>query len=191
MRGRRAGEVARASALAIALGGVGAVPAGCATGSGQSAGSGRGAASGLADVGRPAPDITVDRMSGGTLALSSLHGKVVLLDVWASWCGPCKQELPMLDAIAGRLHRRGVEVLAVSVDQERENVDKFLEAKGHWSLTVAHDPKGAIADTFQPDKMPTSYVIDRQGIIRYVNSGFAPEDAREIERRLADLAGQQ
>lgn len=183
---RRGGARAGALALACWLG-----LASCATGGGKGAGaSGQGSASGQADVGRPAPDITVERVSGGTLALSSLHGKVVLLDVWASWCGPCKQELPMLDAIAGRLHRRGVEVLAVSVDQERQNVDKFLEAKGHWALTVAHDPKGAIADTFQPDKMPTSYVIDRKGIIRYVNSGFAPEDARELERRLADLAGQ-
>ena len=96
----------------------------------------------------------------------------------------------MLDAIAGRLRRRGVEVLAVSVDQERENVDKFLGARSRWNLTVAHDPKGAIADTFQPEKMPTSYVIDREGIIRYVNSGFEPGDANEIERRLADLAGE-
>ena len=161
---------------------------GCAT-SGASGSGGHAPGSGQADVGRPAPEIVVDRVSGGSLALSSLHGKVVLLDVWASWCVPCKQELPMLDAIAGRLHRRGVEVVAVSVDQERENVDKFLAARGRWSLTVAHDPKGAIADTFQPEKMPTSYVIDRQGIIRYVNSGFAPEDAKEIERRLAELAG--
>jgi len=179
-------RAARLAGVALAVG-----LSACATSGGAAGGSSsRGSGGGQADVGRPAPEITVDRVSGGTLSLSSLHGKVVLLDVWASWCGPCKQELPMLDAIAGRLHRRGVEVLAVSVDQERENVDKFLAAKGRWALTVAHDPKGAIAETYQPDKMPTSYVIDRQGIIRYVNSGFAPEDAKEIERRLADLAGQ-
>ena len=141
-------------------------------------------------VGHAAPEIVVDQVKGGRLSLSSLRGKVVLLDVWASWCGPCKQELPMLDAIAGRLRRRGVEVLAVSVDQDRENVDKFLGARSHWNLTVAHDPKGAIADTFQPEKMPTSYVIDRDGIIRYVNSGFEPADAKEIEQRLAELAGE-
>ncbi len=182
---RPTGKPGLAGALALAAG-LGLM--GCAT-SGGAASSTQSAGTGQADVGRPAPEIVVDRLSGGTLALSSLHGKVVLLDVWASWCVPCKQELPMLDAIAGRLHRRGVEVLAVSVDQERENVDKFLAARNRWSLTVAHDPKGAIADTFQPDKMPTSYVIDRQGIIRYVNSGFAPEDAKEIESRLAELAG--
>ncbi|HEY4187703.1 MAG TPA: TlpA disulfide reductase family protein [Polyangia bacterium] len=161
----------------------GLLAGGCATeGVGKAGGGGQG-------VGRPAPEIVVDRLNGNSLALSSLRGKVVLLDVWASWCAPCKQELPMLDAIAGRLHGHGVEVLAVSVDQERENVDKFLAARGRWHLTVAHDPKGAIADTFQPEKMPTSYIIDRAGIIRYVNSGFEPADAKEIEQRLADLAG--
>ena len=121
------------------------------------------------------------------MALSSLRGKVVLLDVWASWCIPCKKELPMLDAIARRLGGKGVEVLAVSIDQKRRT-SKFLETQPRWTLTIAHDPHGAIADTLQPEKMPTSYVIDRAGIIRYVNSGFEPADARIIERRLADLA---
>ena len=94
----------------------------------------------------------------------------------------------MLDDIASRLRHRGVEILAVSVDQERDNVVKFLGARGHWALTIAHDPKGEIADRLQPDKMPTSYIIDRQGIIRYVNYGFVPSDAPTIERRLADLS---
>jgi len=80
-------------------------------------------------------------------------------------------------------------VLAVSVDQERANIDKFLGSRGHWSLTIAHDPKGEIADRLQPAKMPTSYIIDRQGIIRYVNYGFVPSDAATIEHRLAELAG--
>jgi thiol-disulfide isomerase/thioredoxin len=190
--GRRAQGPRRglAAALVPALALVAVVgAAACATTGGGGAGSGRDEGRGQG-VGHPAPEIVVDRLNGNHLALSSLRGKVVLLDVWASWCGPCKQELPMLDAIAGRLHRRGVEVVAVSVDQDRENVDKFLGARPRWNLTVAHDPKGAIADTFQPEKMPTSYVIDRQGIIRYVNSGFEPADAKEIEQRLADLAGE-
>jgi cytochrome c biogenesis protein CcmG/thiol:disulfide interchange protein DsbE len=139
-------------------------------------------------VGQPAPDLVVERLDGRPLALSTLKGKVVLLDVWASWCVPCKQELPMLDAMAGRLRARGVEILAVSIDQERANLTKFLAARPRWTLTIAHDDKGAIADALQPDKMPTSYVIDRAGIVRYINSGFVPSDAPAIERRLADLA---
>jgi len=135
------------------------------------------------------PEIKVELLTGKKIDVASYRGRVLLLDVWASWCGPCKQELPMLDEIASRLHHRGVEILAVSVDQERENVVKFLGARGHWALTIAHDSKGEIADRLQPDKMPTSYIIDRQGIIRYVNYGFQPSDAQIIERRLADLAG--
>jgi thiol-disulfide isomerase/thioredoxin len=161
-----------------------ALLAGCATGVG-----GAGAAGGDGrQVGQPAPEITVQRMSGKPVTVSSYRGQVLLLDVWASWCGPCKQELPMLDDIASRLHHRGVEVLAVSVDQERQNVVKFLGSRGRWALTIAHDPKGEIADRLQPDKMPTSYIIDREGIIRYVNYGFVPSDAPMIERRLTELA---
>jgi thiol-disulfide isomerase/thioredoxin len=140
-------------------------------------------------VGSPAPEITVQAMSGKSIAVSSYRGKVVLLDVWASWCAPCKEELPMLDDIAARLRRRGIEVLAVSIDQERENVVKFMRARGRWSLTVAHDRAGEIADRLRPDKMPTSYIIDRAGIIRYVNSGFVPSDAETIERHLVEVAG--
>ena len=94
----------------------------------------------------------------------------------------------MLDDIAGRLKGSGVEILAVSIDQERRNVRKFLESRPRWALTVAHDPQGAIADTLQPEKMPTSYFIDRDGIIRFVNSGFEPDDAPVIEKRLRELA---
>jgi thiol-disulfide isomerase/thioredoxin len=157
--------------------------ASCASvgGGGASAGDGR-------QVGQPAPEITVERMSGKPVTVSSYRGQVLLLDVWASWCGPCKEELPMLDDIASRLRHRGVEVLAVSVDQERANVVKFLGSRGRWALTIAHDPKGEIADRLQPDKMPTSYIIDREGIIRYVNYGFVPGDARTIERHLTELA---
>jgi len=113
---------------------------------------------------------------------------VLLLDIWASWCGPCKQELPMLDEMAARLRSKGVQIVAVSIDHERANLDKFLGARGRWSLTIAHDPKGEVADRLQPEKMPTSYIIDRQGIIRYVNYGFVPSDAGKIETRLTELA---
>jgi thiol-disulfide isomerase/thioredoxin len=158
----------------------------CATGGGDSAGASAGG--GGNQVGQQAPDLTVEKMSGKSVSVASYRGQVLLLDVWASWCGPCKQELPMLDDIAARLRSRGVEILAVSVDQERANVVKFLGARDRWALTIAHDPAGEVAERLQPEKMPTSYIIDRQGIIRYVNYGFVPSDARKIESRLSDLA---
>ena len=170
---------------ALSLGAALLALVGCVTTGGQ-AGEASGGAS--RQIGAPAPAIRVESMSGKALALDDYRGKVVLLDVWASWCGPCKQELPMLDDIAKRLRGDGVEVLAVSVDQERANVVKFLKARPRWSLTIAHDPKGEIADRLAPEKMPTSYIIDREGIVRFVNSGFEPADAAVIERRLVDVA---
>ena len=139
--------------------------------------------------GAPVPEIKVESLTGKQIDVSAYRGRVLLLDVWASWCGPCKQELPMLDAMAERLKGQGIDVLAVSVDQERANVEKFLKGHGHWALTIAHDPAGAIAERLQPDKMPTSYVIDRAGIVRYINAGFVPDDAPMIERRLLEVAG--
>jgi thiol-disulfide isomerase/thioredoxin len=160
--------------------------AGCATG-GSEAGGGGSSAGG--PVGAPLPAMKVDALSGKKIDVSSYKGHVLLLDVWASWCGPCKQELPMLDDIARRVKGQGIEILAVSVDQQRANVDKFLRGHGRWALTVAHDPDGLIAERLQPDKMPTSYIVDRSGIVRYVNAGFVPEDAPTIERRLLEVAG--
>ena len=178
----RARKVGVVVAALLALGG-------CATGGGA-AGGATGEGGGGNQIGAPAPEIRVESLAGKALDLSDYRGKVVLLDVWASWCGPCKQELPMLDAMARRLKAQGIDVLAVSVDQERTNVDKFLKGHGHWALTIAHDPAGAIAERLQPDKMPTSYVIDRSGIVRYVNAGFVPDDAPVIEKRLLEVAGQ-
>ena len=160
---------------------------GCAT---SDASGGHGSSGPGGPVGAPLPMLKVDALSGKTIDVSSYRGRVLLLDVWASWCGPCKQELPMLDAMAKRLKHQGIDVLAVSVDQERANVDKFVRGHGRWSLTIAHDPRQEIAELLQPDKMPTSYVVDKSGIVRYVNAGFVPEDAAGIERRLLEVAGQ-
>lgn len=173
------GAAPRAIALVAAM-----FVAACATAGG---GGGGGAASN--QVGAPLPAIKVDSLAGKKIDVASYRGRVLLLDVWASWCGPCKQELPMLDEMAKRLKHQGIDVLAVSVDQERANVDKFLKGRGRWSLTIAHDPDGLIAERLQPDKMPTSYVIDRAGIVRYVNAGFVPDDAAMIEKRLLEVAG--
>ena len=129
-------------------------------------------------------------MPSRTIDVASYKGRVLLLDVWASWCDPCKQELPVLNDMARRLKAQGIDILAVSVDQERANVDKFLSSHGgRWSLTVAHDPRGEVAELLQPDKMPTSYVVDRAGIVRYINAGFLPADAYTIEQHLLEVAG--
>ena len=183
--GARCGAVEATSTFAAAVMALAACLFGCATG-----GRGEGGRDDGRWIGRPVPDLAVEALDGKTVSLASLRGRVVLLDVWASWCKPCEGELRALEGIAGRLGPRGVEVLAVSVDDERANVMKFLRTHTLRAVTVAHDPRKIVPETFGLTTMPTSYIIDRSGTVRHVNAGFVPEDAPVIERRLAALAAQ-
>jgi thiol-disulfide isomerase/thioredoxin len=150
----------------------------------ESSGKGGGGA-----IGRQLPDIRLSALKGSKgVRLGDFRGKVVLLDVWASWCAPCKQELPMLDDMAGRLRGRGIEIVAVSVDDSREDAEEFLRSRKNWSLRLAHDPDGKLPSKLNPPKMPSSYFIDRGGVIRQVNAGFEHGDERKIESRLLALA---
>ena len=140
-------------------------------------------------VGGPMPSIVVKRFEGGgKIDLGALKGKVVLVDIWASWCAPCMEEMPLLDEMAGRLKQKGVQIIAVSVDEDKESAQTFLSSRPSWSLTVAHDPKGKLPEVLQPGKMPSSYVVDADGIIRYVNEGFERGDLKVLEKRLVTLA---
>lgn len=142
-------------------------------------------------VGTPMPSVVVKELAGKRkIDLGALQGKVVLVDIWASWCGPCKEEMPLLDEMATRLKKMGVEVIAVSVDEDKESAQQFLSAKDDWALTIAHDPKGKVPEVLKPTKMPTSYVVDSGGIIRYVNEGFERGDLETIEARLKALASE-
>jgi cytochrome c biogenesis protein CcmG/thiol:disulfide interchange protein DsbE len=161
------------------------VAAGCASTAGAGGGDGQGQ-----EVGKPLPKMAVSRLDGaGEIRFSSLRGKVVLIDIWASWCAPCKEEMPLLDDIARRM-RGKVQVIAVSIDEERANARAFLESRPRWSLTLAHDPDGRVPDLLKPLKMPTSYVVDRKGVVRAINSGFERGDAARLEAQLVALSAE-
>jgi cytochrome c biogenesis protein CcmG, thiol:disulfide interchange protein DsbE len=160
----------------------GALTAACAT---------TGSEAPAAGVGAAVPELKVTGFDGRTYDHRALAGKVVLLDLWASWCAPCKEELPLLDAMAARLRSKGVTILAVSIDENREDALGFLKSRGApWSLSLAHDPEGRLAERLKPSRMPTSYIIDRAGVIRQVNAGFEREDVSRIESRLTQLAAE-
>lgn len=140
-------------------------------------------------VGKMAPDVEFAPLLGGkALSLQALRGRVVLLDFWASWCAPCQEELPLLDEMAGRLSDKGIEILGVSIDDDKADAEHFLERQKKWTLKLGHDPEKKGADLFAPPKMPTSYVIDRQGIVRQMNAGFERADVEKIEQQLLTLA---
>ncbi len=174
-------------ALVLGLSFLAVGPAGCAA---MGAAAATGGDTTVRGLGEPMPEVAMEEFWGRQeLRLSSLRGKVVLLDIWASWCVPCKDEMPTLDEMARRFRGKGVEIVAVSIDEDRAAAEQFLRLRKQWSLTLAHDPTGAVPDRLQPTKMPTSYVIDRAGILRHVNAGFEPGDAARIEAQLAALVG--
>jgi thiol-disulfide isomerase/thioredoxin len=140
-------------------------------------------------VGQLAPDTEFAVLGGsGIMRLSSLRGKVVLLDFWASWCAPCQEELPLLDDMAVRLKGKDIEIVGLSIDESQADADQFLTRKSAWSLTLGLDPEQKVANQFKPPKMPTSYVIDRKGVVRQMNAGFERSDLEKIEAQLLELA---
>jgi thiol-disulfide isomerase/thioredoxin len=134
-----------------------------------------------------AADFEQRTFAGGKVKLSSLRGKVVLVDFWASWCEPCKKELPLLAKMAARLKPRGIEIVAVNIDDEPKNAEAFLRDHD-VHLTVVADRDKSIVGKYAPPKMPTSFVVDRGGVVRAVNDGFEPSDAPRIESQLLSLA---
>ena len=122
----------------------------------------------------------------GTVDLQQLKGDVVYLDFWASWCPPCRQSFPWLNAMQRRYGSDGFAVVAVNLDKSRDLARRFLHELPP-AFTVAYDPAGKVADAYQVVGMPSSFIIDRSGHIRESHVGFLQEDAPQLEDRLRSI----
>jgi thiol-disulfide isomerase/thioredoxin len=138
--------------------------------------------------GERAADFDAATLAGPSFKLSSLRGKVVLLDFWASWCEPCKKELPLLDKLAARLRPRGVEIVAVNIDDDKAKANDFVRSRS-LRLTVVSDVGKRIVGRWEPPKMPSSFVVDKGGVVRAVHGGFEPGDEAKLEAELTALVG--
>jgi thiol-disulfide isomerase/thioredoxin len=133
-------------------------------------------------VGDRLPTFAVTAWDGKPLASADLAGKVVVVDFWASWCATCRQALPALDDMARRTAGQGVVVLAVNVDRDRAAAEAWLaERLPTRHVTLAHDDGGALMSRLGASGMPAVYVVDHTGVVRFVESGYAPERVRAIE----------
>ena len=124
----------------------------------------------------------------GGIDLRALRGRVVYLDFWASWCTPCRKSFPWMESLEDSFGRAGLTVIAVNVDSDRADADRFL-AQFRPDFDVRFDPGGALAERFKVMGMPTSLIIDRHGVIRYRHIGFLPAEAQSYDdevRRLLD-----
>jgi peroxiredoxin len=128
-----------------------------------------------------APDFTLKSLDGGNLRLDEYRGQVVLINFWASWCGPCRQEMPLLDRLHQRYEDTGFAVLGVNVEGEvapaREIVDKT-----NVSFPVLIDKGQLVSELYKLEAMPSTVVVDRDGRIRYIHRGYKPGDeAKYVE----------
>ncbi len=139
------------------------------------------------DLGQLIPDI---ELPGASMPrISSLLGKVVYLDFWASWCGPCKQSFPWMNDMQKKYEAKGLQVLAINLDAKRGDADAFLAANPAL-FALAYDAKGDSAKRLGVKGMPTSVLIGADGKVLYVHQGFNNEERNELESRLTAAIAQ-
>ena len=120
--------------------------------------------------------------------LSKYEGKVLILDFWASWCGPCRQSFPWMNGLLEKYQDEGLAILAVNLDEDRSKADQFL-ADVPANFDIAFDPSGTSAEQLQVMGMPSTYIFGRDGNLRERVIGFSAARAKEHEEVIAELMG--
>ncbi|MCZ6830212.1 MAG: TlpA disulfide reductase family protein [Gammaproteobacteria bacterium] len=142
-----------------------------------------------AEVGQSAPPLELPRIGGKDselVSLKSLEGKIVYLDFWASWCGPCLISFPVFDQLRQEFNPRGFEILAVNVDEYESDALLFLKDRS-TKYPVVRDGAGDTPRLYGIRGMPTGFLLDRQGVIRYRHEGFRRADGDRLRERILQL----
>src|SRR5688572_4152156 len=122
-----------------------------------------------------APDFKLPARDGGQVQLSELKGQVVMINFWASWCGPCRQEMPLLEQIQAKYEPLGFTLLGVNVEPDSAEAEKWLK-NVRVSFPILFDRQNAVSARFGVEAMPSSVLIDREGNVRHVHRGYKPGD---------------
>ena len=130
------------------------------------------------EVDQPAPELTLSDLDGLEVSLSDFHGEVVLLNNWATWCPPCRQEMPEIQAYYHKYKDQGFQVIAVEAGEPEEVVRDFVE-QANLDFIILLDPENKSLVTFQHTSLPNSFVIDRRGHLRLAWLGAINLDTLE------------
>lgn len=142
-------------------------------------------------AGEKAPEIKLRDINNKEVKLSDYQGKVVLVNFWATWCGPCKVEMPHLDEMDKEFEARGFEVLSISTDDARaaSMVKPFIK-KNDYQFTVLLDKTTEVVSKYNPAKtLPYTAIIDREGNIAHVHMGYNPGDEEKMRQEVEALLG--
>ena len=140
------------------------------------------------EAGAPAPEVSGARLDAPSqsFTLSSLRGKVVYVDFWASWCVPCRLSMPTLDSLYRENGSRGFVVVGVNKDVSGDDAQKFMK-KVPVTFALVADAQDAAAKAFDVKAMPSGYLVDRKGIVRKVHRGFTPETGAALREEIEAL----
>jgi peroxiredoxin len=144
------------------------------------------------EAGSKAPDCALTAIGDGQqkYSLNQYQGKVLYIDFWASWCVPCAKSFPFFNQLHTDLAGRGLQILAVNLDENPGDAQDFL-AKLPVNFMVAADNDKQCANAFTVTAMPSSYLIDRKGVVRHVHLGFRPGEAEELQALLMTLLAEK
>jgi peroxiredoxin len=134
------------------------------------------------EVGHPAPDFTLKDLDGNVVRLNDFRGKVVFINFWATWCPPCRAEMPEIEALHQEYKDKGVIVIGVDISEPESTVRQYIQ-QGGFSWIIVLDSTAKVARDYQIVAIPTSYFLDKEGIIKAVNVG--PMTKRAMEAELA------
>jgi peroxiredoxin len=165
--------------------------AACGGGAAESPGDSTPAERGL--VGKRAPDFSVAAVANGKgkVVLSDLRGKVVLVDFWGTFCEPCKKSFPKLQDLHAKYAASGLKIVGISEDEadDKGAIPGFANTYGA-RFTLGWDVDNSIAHSYKPETMPSSFLIDRKGVIRYAHVGYHDKEEVEVEKEIQELLGQ-
>jgi peroxiredoxin len=133
-----------------------------------------------------APDFTLKSNKGKNLRLSDYRGQVVMLNFWASWCGPCRQEMPILDQLQSRYAKLGFTLLGVNVEEDSSKANAYLKDIP-VSFPILYDTANQTSKLYNVSAMPTTVIIDRNGNMRFIHHGYKPGYEKDYKKQIKAL----
>jgi peroxiredoxin len=134
----------------------------------------------------PAPDFTLKSLAGDNVKLSELRGQVVLINFWASWCGPCRQEMPRLDDLYQKYGELGFTLLGVNVEQDSAEAQRMLHDTP-VTFPILFDTQNQVSKLYDVTAMPSTVIVDRDGNVRFVHKGYQPGYEDEYQTQIRTL----
>ena len=138
------------------------------------------------EVSGPAPDFTLKSRDGTNIKLSELRGQVVMLNFWASWCGPCRQEMPILEKIYQKYEPLGFTLLGVNVEEDSKEALHYLKTV-EVSFPILFDNENSTSQLYDVIAMPSTVMIDRDGNMRYIHKGYVPGVEQDYMKQVRAL----